>query len=74
MILLLYWGLNMVSFVDACNGCEICLGCGKKHTKKLVCDNCGDDENQLYYFDDKELCIDCIEELLDPVDEVGAAE
>ena len=42
-----------------------CLGnsCSKRNVEHYYCDECGD-ETKLYEFEDKELCIDCIEKLL----------
>ena len=47
-----------------------CLGhaCPNYRVTRFYCDKCGE-EKTLYYFDDKELCIDCIETLLDEVTE-----
>ena len=52
-----------------------CVGCGfpcrrnccrNYHVTRFYCDRCGD-EATLYHFDDKELCIRCIEKSLDEV-------
>jgi hypothetical protein len=63
----------MKTIEDECVGCppEIgCLGssCPYKDVVHYYCDNCGE-ETQLYYYDDKELCIDCIEKTLEKVEE-----
>jgi hypothetical protein len=63
----------MKTIEDECVGCppEIgCLGssCPYKDVAHYYCDNCGE-ETQLYYYDDKELCIDCIEKTLEKVEE-----
>lgn len=63
----------MKTIKDECVGCppEIgCLGssCPYKDVVHYYCDNCGE-ETQLYYYDDKELCIDCIEKTLEKVEE-----
>lgn len=35
------------------------------------CDSCGDEVDDLYYFDGQELCIDCIERRLEKVEYNG---
>lgn len=52
-----------------CVDCGLpCIGnsCPYRNVIHYYCDNCGD-ENQLYYFDGKELCIECIEKKLEKV-------
>jgi hypothetical protein len=63
----------MKTIKDECVGCppEIgCLGssCPYKNVVHYYCDDCGE-ETQLYYYDGKELCIDCIEKTLEKVEE-----
>lgn len=63
----------MKTIEDECVGCPPergCLGssCPYKDVVHYYCDNCGE-ETQLYYYDDKELCIDCIEKTLEKVEE-----
>ena len=63
----------MKTIEDECVGCPLeigCLGssCPYKDVVHYYCDNCGE-ETQLYYYDDKELCIDCIEKTLEKVEE-----
>ena len=58
----------MVESVNECVCCppELgCLGdtCPNRNRPHFYCDNCND-ETQLYYYDNSELCIDCIVELL----------
>lgn len=45
-----------------------CMGssCPNRKVPHWYCDECGE-ESDLYYYDDQELCIDCIQDLLDPV-------
>jgi hypothetical protein len=45
-----------------------CNHCGAKRVPVHYCDKCGTTD-QLYYFDDEELCLDCIEERLDKVED-----
>lgn len=62
----------MVKCEDECCGCATesypCLGseCVNRKVPHFYCDKCGE-ETRLYYFDGKELCIDCIEQLLTKV-------
>ena len=55
---------------NECVGCGLpCMGnsCPNRNVTRLYCDKCGE-EATLYYFDDKELCIDCIEKELEKVE------
>ena len=59
---------------NECVGCTSlglpCLGSGCPNwaVTRWYCDKCGE-EAQLYLFDDQELCIDCIETMLEKVEE-----
>lgn len=58
----------MLRYENLCNDCPNgCVNCGLKRVLVRRCDKCGRAE-QLYYFDDQELCLDCIEERLDKVE------
>ena len=60
----------MVQYENECVDCgKPCLGdaCPYRHVKRFYCDEC-DAEAELYYFDDRELCIDCIKDLLEKVE------
>lgn len=51
-----------------CVGCETCIGCGRKHDYFYrVCDEC-EYEGQLYYFEEKELCVECLLSHFEEVD------
>ena len=57
---------------NECVGCPKemgCLGesCPNRHVTRFYCDKC-DCETDLYYYDGQELCIDCIEKLLEKVE------
>lgn len=61
----------MIRFEDECVGCPPDLGCmgsacKYKDVPHLVCDEC-QMETTLYYFDGKQMCIDCIEEQLEEI-------
>lgn len=61
----------MIEYENDCVGCPPemgCLGdaCRNRNVPHYYCDECGN-ETTLYKFDDKELCIDCIKDLLDEV-------
>lgn len=47
-----------------------CLGeaCTQRHKLIHVCDSCETDSDQIYYFEDGEYCLTCIESMLMPVD------
>ena len=59
---------------NECVGCTSlgmhCQGssCPNRNVVRFYCDKCGK-ETDLYYFDDKELCIDCIIENLEKVED-----
>lgn len=62
----------MVEYENECVGCPPemgCMGssCPNRNVPHYYCDECGD-ETSLYYYDDKELCIDCIKKLLEKVE------
>lgn len=59
----------MVKIENDCCGCATgsypCLGnsCPLRHREHYYCDECGE-EDKLYEYDGRELCIDCIEKSL----------
>jgi hypothetical protein len=56
---------------NECVSCGLpCLGssCPYRNVTRYYCDECGE-ETELYYYDGMELCIDCIESLLEKVNE-----
>lgn len=62
----------MIKIEDECVGCppEIgCLGssCPYKNVHRFYCDKCGE-EDVLYWWDGQQLCLDCIETLLERVE------
>ncbi len=57
---------------NECVGCPKELGCmgnscPYKNVTRFYCDRCGD-EATLYYYEDKELCADCLVEQFDMVE------
>ena len=64
----------MVRYENECCGCATpaypCLGssCPNMNVPHFYCDECGE-ESDLYHFEDEELCINCIEKRLEPVNE-----
>lgn len=57
----------MKQIENDCYGCTIpCKKCGRDHSVHYYCDNCGD-ETELFYFENEELCIDCIKDKLEKV-------
>ena len=54
----------MVIYEDECVGCPPEMGCFgnscvKRNVPHYYCDECSN-EDRLYHWDDRELCIDCI--------------
>lgn len=61
----------MREITNECCDCGLpCLGsaCPNSHVEHFICDGCGEEE-QLYYFEGEELCIECIKERLEKVNE-----
>ena len=64
----------MTKEIDNCVGCTSiglpCKGssCPNRRHKILCCDKC-ESETTLYHFEGGVYCIDCIEEMLDPVED-----
>lgn len=57
--------VDMVTYEDECVGCpkEIgCLGysCPNRNVMHLYCDECNDDVEDLYDYNGKELCEECV--------------
>ena len=63
-----------VKYTNECCSCAVpgypCLGinCPNRHVKHYYCDDCGNDVETLYRFEDKELCLNCIEKRLEVVE------
>jgi hypothetical protein len=60
----------MVKYEDECCGCAVpaypCLGdsCPNRHVPHLYCDECKDDVEELYDYEEKEICEECLKEHL----------
>lgn len=65
-----------IQYRAACCGCATetypCLGkqCPLQHTMHLFCDNCKEECNELYRYDEQELCEDCLLEQFEKVRKV----
>ena len=58
----------MVIKENDCFGCETCIGCGRKRSYFIrVCDEC-ESNDQLYKYEGKELCEECLLSYFDKVD------
>lgn len=62
----------MIRVEDECVGCPPemgCLGssCPYKNVPRFYCDKCGFEED-LYWYDNEQLCIDCIKVKLEKVE------
>ena len=58
----------ILTYCECCS-CDLpCIheACRLYKVARFYCDECNE-ETDLYYFDDKELCIDCITNRLEPV-------
>lgn len=59
----------MIKIEDLCVGCpQGCIDCGRKHAEVFVCDDCGDEECDLYEFDGLQLCDYCVLKRLNKVE------
>lgn len=60
----------MIKLENDCCDCEeqyrFCGDCSRRNAPHYYCDSCGD-ETDIYYFDDRELCINCVRHELEPV-------
>lgn len=59
----------MIKYENECIDCGLpCFqSCKYKHAPHYYCDNCGE-EDQLFYYDGEQLCIECIKNRLDKVE------
>lgn len=61
----------MIKTENECVDCGLpCLreSCSYWAVTRLYCDQCGEEMDVLYWFDDEQLCLDCIEERLERVE------
>lgn len=60
----------MIRYENQCVDCGLpCLGssCPHKNVPVYICDECGDEDVDIYEFEDRELCLNCIRESLNCV-------
>ena len=63
----------MIRYENNCCGCATesypCIGdiCPNRHVPVFVCDECGEDVEDLYEYGSEQLCADCVLERLDKV-------
>jgi hypothetical protein len=59
----------MIKIENQCVGCETCMPyCSKREVKVLICDDCGDECQELYYgTDGQEVCNVCLKHHVDKV-------
>ena len=63
----------MIRYENNCYGCATesypCIGdsCPNRHVPVFVCDECGDEVDDLYEYGSEQLCADCVLERLDKV-------
>jgi hypothetical protein len=63
----------MVKYENECVGCPAelgCLGsaCPNRNVPHFYCDECEEDVEELFKWDDKQLCIDCIKKKLEKIE------
>lgn len=56
-----------------CVGCEHCINCGRDKdylvVDNLICDKCGNDADELYVVDGKQICIKCLKADYDEIND-----
>ena len=63
--------MSMIVTENECVDCGLpCIHESCRHwaVTRFYCDKCHEDVENLYYFEDQELCIDCIEQQLERVE------
>lgn len=63
----------MITYENECVGCPTelgCLGssCPNRNVPYFYCDECKKDVEELFKWDDKQLCIDCIKKKLEKIE------
>lgn len=63
----------MKKLENECVGCPKemgCLGssCPNRNVPHFYCDECGEEDEKIYYYDGEELCIECIKNRLEEVE------
>lgn len=58
----------MITYEDQCVGCpQGCINCGRKRVPVMICDKCKEEQEDLYYVGNEQLCADCALDALDKV-------
>ena len=62
----------MIKHVSECVGCEHCVPlCPYRDVTVLVCDECGDEVEKLYWYEGEQLCEDCaVDRFKDELEEI----
>lgn len=51
----------MIEYRNHCVDCEVCGNCGRKHERTMVCDDCREEVNEMWYgADGGQYCKFCI--------------
>lgn len=64
----------MVKYENECCGCAVpaypCMGsaCPYRNVPHFYCDECEEDVEELFKWDDKQLCINCIKKKLEKIE------
>ena len=64
----------MITYENECVDCDLpCRGetCSLRHVPHYICDDCGEDVEELYDTDEGEFCAQCVLEHLPKVSERG---
>lgn len=65
----------MIKYENDCVGCRDsgmpCRGisCRNRSVKRLYCDECGEESDRLYIYDNEQLCRDCLLGMFEVVEE-----
>lgn len=55
----------MIKYENHCYCCDLpCMDCGRKHVAVGYCDVCKDEAEKLYEYAGKEMCEDCMKEMI----------
>lgn len=58
----------MIYTDNDCVGCEYCINCGRKEDYHVFeCDDCGESIMELFRYDGKELCENCLKKYFENI-------